>query len=62
MSKDANYARDGAARAILSKLNENKEFGSYLKWEQIGTGHSASNSSLYNAFANNGDFVKGDEL
>ncbi|EGQ7778225.1 Tricorn protease domain-containing protein [Vibrio parahaemolyticus] len=62
LSKDANYARDGAARAILSKLNENKEFGSYLKWEQIGTGHSASNSSLYNAFANNGDFVKGDEL
>ncbi|EOW9663672.1 Tricorn protease domain-containing protein [Vibrio parahaemolyticus] len=62
LSKDANYARDGAARAILSKLKENKEFGSYLKWEQIGTGHSASNSSLYNAFANNGDFVKGDEL
>ncbi|EJG1072239.1 TPA: Tricorn protease domain-containing protein [Vibrio parahaemolyticus] len=62
LSKDANYSRDGAARVILSKLKENKEFGSYLKWEQIGTGHSAGNSSLYNAFANNGDFVKGDEL
>ncbi|MGF1747159.1 Tricorn protease domain-containing protein [Vibrio cionasavignyae] len=62
LSKDANYTRDGAARVILSKLTENKEFDSYLKWEQIGTGHSAGNSSLYNAFANNGDFVKGDEL
>ncbi|MGF1751954.1 Tricorn protease domain-containing protein, partial [Vibrio cionasavignyae] len=62
LSKDANYTRDGAARVILSKLTENKEFGPYLKWEQIGTGHSAGNSSLYNAFANNGDFVKGEEL
>lgn len=62
LSKGANYARDGAARAIVSKLTENKEFGPYLKWKQIGTGHSAGNSSLYNAFANNGDFVKGDEL
>lgn len=62
LSKDANYTRDGAARVILSKLTENKEFGFYQKWEQIGTGHSASNSSLYNAFANNGDFVKGAEL
>ncbi len=62
LSTDANYVRDGAARVILSKLTENKEFGSYQKWEQIGTGHSADLSSLYNGFANDGDFVKGHEL
>ncbi|MFW9684219.1 Tricorn protease domain-containing protein [Vibrio parahaemolyticus] len=62
LGKDVNYTRDGAARVILSKTTENNEFGPYLKWEQIGTGHSAGNSSLYNAFANNGDFVKEGDL
>ena len=62
LSKDAKYVRNGAAKTIVSKLSDNKEFGAYLVWEQTGTGHSANNSSLYNAFANDGDFVKGGEL
>ncbi|MFA0113053.1 Tricorn protease domain-containing protein [Vibrio sp. 10N.261.46.E11] len=62
LGKDATYTRDGAARVILSKLTENNQFGEYVKWEQLGTGQLAQGSSLYNAFSNNGDFVKGDEL
>jgi protease II len=62
LGKDANYIREGAARALMSKLSQDKELITYQKWKQIGTGHSATGSSLYNAFANNGDFVKGETL
>ena len=62
LGKDAKFVRNGAAQVILSRLMDNKRFGPYLMWKQIGTGHSVTDSSLYNAFANNGDFVKGGEL
>ncbi|MFS1463677.1 Tricorn protease domain-containing protein [Vibrio lentus] len=62
LGKDANYIHEGAARVVVSKLTEEKHFGPYLKWKQTNSGHSADLSSLYNAFANNGDFVKGEEL
>ncbi|EEX32062.1 MULTISPECIES: hypothetical protein [Vibrio] len=62
LGKEANYIREGAARALMSKLSQDKELITYQKWKQIGTGHSATGSSLYNAFANNGNFVKGETL
>ncbi len=63
LGKDANYIRDGAARVLLSKLSPDKKLVTYQKWKQTGgTGHSATGSSLYNAFANNGDFIKGGAL
>jgi len=55
---NAKYARDGAARVLLLTLNPDKEIDSYIKWGQIGTGQSATESSLYNAFANEGRFIK----
>ncbi|MGR6779995.1 Tricorn protease domain-containing protein [Moritella viscosa] len=55
---NAKYARDGAARVLLLTLNADKEIDSYIKWGQIGTGQSATESSLYNAFANEGRFIK----
>ena len=63
LGKDANYVRDGAARVLLSKLSQDKKMVTYQKWKQTGgTGQSATDSSLYNAFANDGDFVKGGAL
>ncbi|MBN3492896.1 Tricorn protease domain-containing protein [Vibrio neptunius] len=63
ISKNGNYARSGgAARVFLFKLNSQHQLDEYKVWKQIGTGHSATNSWLYNAFANNGDFVKGETL
>ncbi|MBN3573692.1 Tricorn protease domain-containing protein [Vibrio neptunius] len=63
ISKNGNYARSGgAARVFLFKLNSQHQLDEYKVWNQIGTGHSATNSWLYNAFANNGDFVKGETL
>ncbi|NOI74879.1 Tricorn protease domain-containing protein [Vibrio coralliilyticus] len=63
LSKDANYSRTaGAAQVLLSKLSDKKRIQDYMIWKQIGTGHNATKSSVYNAFANNGDFVKGDKL
>lgn len=62
LGKDAKYIHEGATRVVVSKLTEEKHFGPYLKWKQTNSGHSADLSSLYNAFANNGDFVKGEEL
>ncbi|MDA0117423.1 Tricorn protease domain-containing protein [Vibrio sp. T11.5] len=62
LGKDANYIRDGAARVLLSKLSPDKKLVTYQKWKQIGTGHLSQGSSLYNAFANNGDFIKGETL
>ncbi|MFA0511527.1 MULTISPECIES: Tricorn protease domain-containing protein [unclassified Vibrio] len=62
LGKDANYIHEGAARVVVSKLTEEKHFGPYLKWKQTNSGHSADLSSLYNAFANNGDFVKEEQL
>ncbi|MEZ9130048.1 Tricorn protease domain-containing protein, partial [Vibrio splendidus] len=59
LGKDANYIHEGAARVVVSKLTEEKHFGPYLKWKQT---NSADLSSLYNGFANDGDFVKGHEL
>ncbi|GAB6260787.1 hypothetical protein PSSHI_10300 [Photobacterium sp. R1] len=58
---NANYVRYGAA--ILFKLNDKKEIdNNYKSWVQISTGRSATDASLYNAFANNGEFVKDDEI
>ncbi|KDM91532.1 hypothetical protein [Photobacterium galatheae] len=55
----ANYVKFGSAATVVFKLSNNKEYdGNYIKWYQIGTGQSASESSLYNAFANDGDFFK----
>ncbi|NOI29623.1 Tricorn protease domain-containing protein [Vibrio coralliilyticus] len=63
LSKGANYSRTaGASQILLTKLGDNKHIQDYVIWKQIGTGHSATKSWLYNAFANNGDFVKGDTL
>ncbi|MFY2507359.1 Tricorn protease domain-containing protein [Vibrio pectenicida] len=64
LGKDAKYARSsGGAQVLLYKLNDKNHIESYLTWKQTGgTGHSATKSWLYNAFANNGDFVKGDTL
>ncbi|WP_341664346.1 Tricorn protease domain-containing protein [Vibrio sp.] len=63
ISKNGNYARSGgAARVFLFELNNQQQLEQYKVWKQIGTGHLAQGSSLYNAFANNGDFVKGEAL
>ncbi|WP_341664342.1 Tricorn protease domain-containing protein [Vibrio sp.] len=63
LSKDAKYSRTaGAAQVLLTKLSDKKHIQDYVIWNQIGTGHLAQGSSLYNAFANNGDFVKGEAL
>ncbi|MCC4863639.1 hypothetical protein [Vibrio splendidus] len=62
LGKDVKYIHEGAARVVVSKLTEEKHFGPYLKWKQTNSGHSADLSSLYNGFANDGDFVKGHEL
>ncbi len=63
ISKNGNYARSGgAARVFLFKLNSQHQLDEYKVWKQIGTGHLAQGSSLYNAFANNGDFIKGETL
>ncbi|WP_420340883.1 Tricorn protease domain-containing protein [Vibrio mexicanus] len=63
ISKSGNYARSGgAARVFLFELNNQQQLNQYKVWKQIGTGHLAQYSSLYNAFANNGDFVKGGSL
>ncbi|KDM91101.1 Tricorn protease domain-containing protein [Photobacterium galatheae] len=54
---NANYARSGAGNTILFKLNDKKEIDdNYKKWAQIATGRSATDSTLYNSFANNGSF------
>ncbi|MBN3492898.1 Tricorn protease domain-containing protein [Vibrio neptunius] len=64
LGKDAKYARSsGGAQVLLYKLKDQKRIESYITWKQTGgTGHSATGSSLYNAFANNGDFIKGETL
>ena len=64
LGKDAKYARSsGGAQVLLYKLNDKNRIESYTTWKQTGgTGHSATDSSLYNAFANDGDFVKGGTL
>ncbi|WP_425628396.1 Tricorn protease domain-containing protein [Vibrio neptunius] len=63
LSKGAHYSRtDGAAKILLTRLSDKKRIQDYVIWSQIGTGHSATNSWLYNAFANNGDFIKGETL
>ncbi|MCG7495259.1 Tricorn protease domain-containing protein [Vibrio sp. Of7-15] len=60
ISLDAKYVRNGAGLVFLFKLNDEHELitDDYIRWGQIGTGQSATDSALYNAFANNGDFVK----
>ncbi|KDM91534.1 hypothetical protein [Photobacterium galatheae] len=59
----ANYTKLGSASTAVFKLNGKKEYdGSYVKWYQIGTGQSASEGSLYNAFANDGGFFKNAEV
>ncbi|MEL6117871.1 Tricorn protease domain-containing protein [Photobacterium sp. SP02] len=59
LSLDANFARSGgAAQVFLFQLGEDKKIKEHQVWKQIGSGHSANNSSLYNAFANHGNFVK----
>ncbi|NOH51510.1 Tricorn protease domain-containing protein [Vibrio coralliilyticus] len=63
LGKNGNYARSGgAARVFLFELNSQQQLDQYKVWKQIGTGHLAQGSSLYNAFANDGDFVKGGTL
>ncbi|MBD8513668.1 Tricorn protease domain-containing protein [Photobacterium sp. CAU 1568] len=58
---NADYVRRGAGKTAIFKLNDKKEINSnYKSWVQIATGHSATDSSLYNAFANDGDFEKND--
>ncbi|MGR5286372.1 Tricorn protease domain-containing protein [Vibrio maritimus] len=52
--------REAAARGVLFDLNESQQIEHFIVWEQVGTGRLADGSSLYNAFANNGDFVKGE--
>jgi hypothetical protein len=60
ISAKGNFARrEAAAGAVLFELNKNQQIEKYTVWRQIGSGHSASGSSLYNAFANGSDFVKG---
>ncbi|KDM91536.1 hypothetical protein [Photobacterium galatheae] len=59
----ANYVKFGSGTTAVFKLNNEKEFdGHYMKWSQIGTGHTASEGSLYNEFANDGDFFKNVEV
>ncbi|GAB6261908.1 Tricorn protease domain-containing protein [Photobacterium sp. R1] len=59
----ANYVKLGSGTTVVFKLNDKKEYdGSFLKWSQVGTGHSASEGLLYNAFANRGDFFKSVEV
>ncbi|NOH51508.1 Tricorn protease domain-containing protein [Vibrio coralliilyticus] len=64
ISKNGNYARsDGAAQVFLFQLNNQQQIDQYMVWKQTGgTGQSATGSFLYNAFANDGDFVKGESL
>ncbi|MCM0150177.1 Tricorn protease domain-containing protein [Photobacterium galatheae] len=59
LSLDAKFARSGgSAQVFLFSLDEEKRIKKSQVWKQIGTGHSATESSLYNAFANNGSFEK----
>ncbi|WP_255558020.1 Tricorn protease domain-containing protein [Photobacterium sp. WH24] len=59
LSLDAKFARSGgAAKVFLFHLDENKKIKDYHTWRQIGSGHSATEPSLYNAFANDGKFSK----
>ncbi|MBD8513671.1 Tricorn protease domain-containing protein [Photobacterium sp. CAU 1568] len=59
LSLDAKFARSGgAAQVFLFQLGEDKKIKEHQVWKQIGSGHSANNSSLYNAFANDGNFLK----
>jgi hypothetical protein len=62
ISAKGNYARsEGAAKVFLFDLNDHQQLENYTVWKQTGgTGHLADGSSLYNAFANDGDFVKGE--
>ncbi|MDO6583524.1 Tricorn protease domain-containing protein [Photobacterium sp. 2_MG-2023] len=61
LSLDAKFARSGgAAKVFLFHLDENKKIKDYHTWRQIGSGHSATEPSLYNAFANDGNFEKND--
>lgn len=64
ISKNGNYARSGgAAQVFLFQLNNQQQIEQHKVWKQTGgTGQSATGSSLYNAFANDGDFVKGGAL
>ncbi|MEL6117927.1 Tricorn protease domain-containing protein, partial [Photobacterium sp. SP02] len=57
---NAEYVRYGSGKAVLFKLNNQKEIvqDNYIKWNQVSTGHSATEASLYNAFANDGRFEK----
>ncbi|MDO6583523.1 Tricorn protease domain-containing protein [Photobacterium sp. 2_MG-2023] len=56
---NANYVRYGSGKTVSFKLNDNKQIDdNYKSWVQIATGHSATEPSLYNAFANSGSFEK----
>ncbi|PKF50041.1 Tricorn protease domain-containing protein [Enterovibrio nigricans] len=58
LSANAKYARTaGGAQVVLLELDDNRKIKNHSIWRQIGTGHSAGESSLYNAFANDGNFV-----
>jgi len=55
---NALYAYAGPAGVTVFKLNEKQEIDEFEDWGQVGTGQSASEAALYNAFANEGRFVK----
>lgn len=57
---NAEYVRYGSGKTNLYKLNDQKEIdeNNYISWGPVATGHSATDASLYNAFANDGRFEK----
>ncbi|MCG7499865.1 Tricorn protease domain-containing protein [Vibrio sp. Of7-15] len=57
MSLGAKFRWRGPSNVILDTLTPDGREDKYHKWAVIGTGHSATKPTLYNAFANNGDFL-----
>ncbi|WP_330961108.1 Tricorn protease domain-containing protein [Photobacterium sp. 53610] len=56
---EAKYARSGGGAQIFQfKMDDDKKIGSEDKWLQIGSGHSATDASIYNSFANDGNFFR----
>ena len=57
MSLGAKFRWRGPSNVILDTLTPDGREDKYHKWAVIGSGQSATNPTLYNAFANNGDFL-----
>ncbi len=58
ISVNGDEYQQGAARVTLYHIDKDGNRLSYKRWSPIGTGRSATNSSIYNAFANQGRFLE----